>query len=118
MFSNTLTLTINAVDKVLKRTNQDNGGSLYEFSAGDGSEYISMKVRHTVESIKGISFRRHNVFVERTIFATPTAVEKYYSVTSTMRRRVDSSPDDLLKMEQGFATLLASLDDGLVTGEN
>jgi hypothetical protein len=124
MFSNTLTLTINAVDKVLKRTNQDAFGSVYEFTAGDGSEYIAMKIRHSKEknssslASKGVIVNRANVFFERIIFATPTTVERYYSVTATMRRRFDSSPDDLLKFEQGCNTLLLTLDDGLVVGEN
>lgn len=117
MFANTLTLTINAVAKVLTRVNQDNYGSEYKFS--DGVEKVVLLVRHSVETTKGLpSVNRHNVFVERTVFATPTTTEKYWSCTGTLRDREGSDPTTLLQTWVGFSTLMATLDDGLVVGEN
>jgi hypothetical protein len=116
MFANTLTLTIDAVPKVLNRINQDNRGSEYSFVSG--TETISMLIRHTVDKLATGDVNRHNVYIERTIFATPTVVEKYFSVTFTLRERRGSDPLDELKLAQGFYTLIATLDDGLVVGEN
>lgn len=116
MFANTLTLTISAIAKTLVRVNQDSYGSEYTFVSD--TELIRMQIRHTTERPAGGDILRHNVFVERTIFATPVSTEKYFSVTGTMRARLGSAPSDLLALQNGFATLLGTLDDGLVTGEN
>lgn len=116
MFANTLTLTINAVDKVLLRKNQDNYGSEYGFISD--TESIRMLIRHDEESPATGKLKRHNVFIEHEIFATPTTVRKYYSVTYTLRHGIGSAPTALLQLLQGTYTLIATLDDGLVVGEN
>lgn len=116
MFANTLTLTINAVDKVLLRNNQDNYGSEYGFISG--TETIRMLIRHDAENPASGKLLRHNVFIERTVLPTLTEVQKYYSVTFTLRHSLGSDPDLLLKLFQGASTLVATLDDGLVIGEN
>jgi len=116
MFANTLTLTINAVAKTLNRINQDNYGSEYLFK--DSVEKITMKIRHSTETQDGFPVNRHNVFVEHRVYATPTALEKYFSTTITLRDREGSGPDALLKTWQGVSTLVLSLDDTLVTGDN
>lgn len=116
MFANTLTLTIGGTGRTLTRVNQDNFGSAYKFV--DGVELITMAIRHGVDKVAGKTIDRHNVFVERTVFATPTATEKYYSVTATLRAGRDSIPADLLATWVGTNTLLLALDDGLVVGEN
>lgn len=116
MFSNTLTLTINAVAKVLTRVNQDSYGS--EYTLVSDTELIRMQIRHTTDKQATGDVLRHNVYIERTIFATPSTTEKYFSVTGTLRSRLGSAPTDLLNMWVGFSTLMATLDDGLVVGEN
>lgn len=116
MFANTLTLTIDGVAKTLLRNNQDNFGSFYEFR--DGTEHITMQIRHSTDKLVTGDVLRHNVYIERTIFATPTVDEKYFSTTVTLRGRRTSAPDDLLKLWVGVSTLIATLDDGLVIGEN
>lgn len=116
MFQNTLTLTIDAVARSLIRVNQDNYGSEYRYS--DAVESISLLVRHSVESNKEGKINRHNLYLERTVFATPTTNGSYYSSTITLRNGVGSNPADLLKTWQGFNTLALTLDDGLVVGEN
>jgi hypothetical protein len=116
MFANTLTLTIGGVAKTLNRNNQDDFGSTYQFRSG--TEYIRMQVRHTSDKLATGEVLRHNVYVERTVFATPTATEKYMSVTATLRGRYDTDPAELLATWIGVNTLLLALDDGLVVGEN
>lgn len=116
MFANTLTLTIDAVPRTLNRVNQDNYGSEYLFK--DSVERITMKIRHSTETQNAAPVNRHNVFVERTVYATPTVSEKYWSTTVTLRDREGSGPADLLKTWQGVNTLLLTLDDTLVVGDN
>lgn len=92
MFANTLTLTIDGVDKVLNRVNQDAYGSEYQF-AGAGDSII-MKIRHSVDKVdkNGMTMKRHNVLVERTIFATPTALQQMQTATFTLRGGKFESP--------------------------
>lgn len=116
MFANTLTLTIDTVARTLLRINQDNYGSEYSFK--DSVEEISLKIRHSTDGKGDLLANRHNVFVERTVYATPTVSEKYWSATVTLRDRRGSSPDELLKTWVGVSTLVLSLDDTLVTGDN
>ncbi len=116
MFANTLTLTIDGAAKTLNRINQDNYGSEYKMSSG--TELITMLIRHSVDKPAGDVINRHNIYIERVIYATPTSTEKYFSTTFTLRERRGSDPADLLKLAQGFYTLAATIDDGLVVGEN
>jgi hypothetical protein len=119
MFANTLTLTINAVAKVMTRTNQDNFGSQYSFAAADGSEIIKMQIRHSVDKQKdGTSINRHNVFIERTLAPTLTVPSKYWSATYTLRDKDFSGPGDLDYLSQAVLVLMGTLDTGLTTGEN
>jgi hypothetical protein len=116
VFSNTLTLTINAVAKVLNRVNQDSFGSSYRFISD--LELITLTIRHDVVKRNGANVNRHNVYVERVIFATPTVAEKYWSYNITLRDALGSGPTELLYLAQACSTLFATLDDGLVVGEN
>lgn len=86
MFSNTITITIaTGQDRVLRRVNQDNFGSTYQFS--DADESITMLIRHSTDSLDsdGIAMKRHNVYFERIVFPTPTELMKKQSFTVTMR---------------------------------
>lgn len=116
MFANTLTLTIDGVAKTLLRINQDNRGSEYQMVSG--TEKISMVVRHSVDKLVTGSVNRHNMYVEWTVFATPTVSEKYFSATYTLREREGSDPVVLDKLSVGILALAATLDSGLVVGEN
>lgn len=116
MFANTLTLTIDAVARTLTRNNQDNFGSVYVYE--DGTEIITMKIRHDADKQNGLPHKRHNVVLERRVYATPTSLERFFTTSVTLRNRDASAPADLLKTWQGFNTLLLTLDDGLVVGEN
>jgi hypothetical protein len=72
-FGATITLTVNAVAKVLNRINQDNYGSEY-LLVGSLDEY-RLKIRHSKEapsSLSAVGFDRHNLEVTHTVFATST----------------------------------------------
>lgn len=116
MFANTLTLTIDAVARTLLRVNQDNYGSEYLYK--DSVEKITMKIRHSTETQNSLPVNRHNVFVERTVYGTVSVPEKYFSTTITLRDREGSGPSELLKTWQGVNTLVLTLDDTLVAGDN
>lgn len=115
-FANTLTLTIDAVAKTLTRNNQDNFGSVYKYVSG--TEKINMQIRHTTDKTGNLLHDRHNVFIEHWIYATPLAFEKYHSCTFTIRERQGSDPLDSLDLFVAASTLVATLDNGLVIGEN
>jgi hypothetical protein len=116
MLTNTLTLTIDSVARTLLRLNQDNFGSVYSFN--DETERLTLKIRHDKENQKGQMVNRHNVFVEHTVYATPTSAERFWSTTITLRDREGSGPGNLLKLWQGVNTLVLTFDDTLVAGDN
>lgn len=116
MFTNTLTVTISGTAYIMTRINQDNFGSVYRFR--DGVRKLEMKIRHSTDSVQGKSFNRHNVVLEHTVFATPTALEEQMTMTVTLRERDGVDPAKLLASWVGFNTLLLSIDDTLVTGDN
>ncbi len=126
MFAATLTLPIDGVNKVLNRVNQDNFGSSYRFK--DAAELITLVVRHSVDTgaVRGSAaqaagvtkLNRHNVYIERTIFGTPTTNAEFYSATYTLREGEFNDPVKLDKLSVGVLTLMATLDSGLTVGEN
>lgn len=91
-FATTITLTINSVAKVLNRVNQDNYGS--EYSLLSSTESIVMKIRHTEDSqdADGMKLRRHNVFVEHLVYATPTTFARKATYTATIRCEKATDP--------------------------
>lgn len=116
MFANTITLTINAVDKVLTRINQDNFGSTYKLTSA--TELIQLQFRNSTEKNSSGDVDRHNMFVEHTVFATATEIEKYYSMSATLRARRGSSPTVLSQLTAGAQTVLTAQLAGLVQGES
>ncbi|UJQ85816.1 MAG: putative coat protein [Garnievirus montiscola] len=71
-FGATLTLTVNAVAKVLNRINQDNYGSEY-YLRSTLDEY-RVRIRHTklTPNVDGKVPDSHNIEVTHTVFATST----------------------------------------------
>lgn len=116
MFNATLTLTINSVDKVLNRINQDNKGSEYLFVSD--VEKITMQIRHSVDKTSSGPVNRHNVYIERTIFATPVANRLLSSVTFTLRDSDGVGPTSLTHLSTGALALFGSLDQDLAAGVN
>lgn len=84
-FGATITVTVNAVAKVLNRINQDNYGS--EYYLRTTTDEYRMKIRHSKESPQndGRRFDRHNVELTHRVFATPTAPEWVRIASSTFR---------------------------------
>lgn len=84
-FGSTLTITVNAVAKVLNRVNQDNYGS--EYSLLGATDSWNLKIRHTTDSVDadGKVMLRHNVYLEHITYPTSTTPMYKETVTWTMR---------------------------------
>lgn len=84
MFSDTLTITINSVAKILNRINQDGYSS--EYYLRSATEDFRLKIRNTAFTDKryAVDMHRHNLEFVHTVFpvspATVPTVRKYYSV--------------------------------------
>lgn len=108
MFDNTLTLTINAVEKVLVRINQDSYSSEY-FLREDTGEF-SLRIRNTSYNRKdsGVRVERHNVELLETVFgATVDAapiIRKAYMVFENDRGDTLDSVEDFVVGMVGFLT--------------
>lgn len=109
MFASTISITVaTGVTLVLQRVNQDNYGSEYQFS--DATQSVSMKIRHSTDSVDGdgITMKRHNVFFERIIFPTATTLLKKYSFTATLRHDVFGDPGLAATTADGVSDWLIS----------
>lgn len=115
MLANTLTLTINAVPYVLTRVSEQNQASKYSFK--DATQSIVLQFRHQTEQGKPEPVDRHNMFVEWTIYATPTATEKYFTMSSTARCRKTSDPEALEDLLLASNVLLSAQASAFTDGE-
>jgi len=105
MLANTLTVTINAVAKVLTRVNQDSYSSEYRLKSA--TESLVLKIRNTTEKYQGYTYERHNVDLSWIINATTTLPEYHYSASQTFRTRaVGGDPTTLVQTVAGLATLV------------
>lgn len=66
----TLTIKIGTTDKILKRINQDNFATKYWLH--EATQNLTVNIRHTKETSKGLKFDRHNVEIIQEVFATAT----------------------------------------------
>nr|UJQ85828.1 MAG: hypothetical protein 2 [Leviviridae sp.] len=122
MFPNTITLTINAVARVLIRNNQDNYGSEYQYFGA--LESVVMLIRHSVDQVdkrSGQVTKRHNVFVEHFVYPT-VAFPQGIINTSTLTMRHGQFTDpvlsaDLLKAVNSWAGTSTNIVD-LAAGTN
>ena len=85
MFTDTITVTINAVPKVLNRVNQDSYGSEYFLRETTGSFRLKLRnTKYNDKSRNGLQVDRHNIELVETVFAvapaTTNTVRKFYSV--------------------------------------
>lgn len=118
MLANTLTITINAVARVLVRISESNGASVYQLKTA--TDLFKLQVRQsdepsTVKSPQKIA--RSNMFFEHTVFATPTEVQKYYSMSAVMRLAESSDPAYLDYIVTGFNALLDAQSTSIIGGE-
>lgn len=107
MFPSTLTITIaTGQDRILNRVNQDNFGSEYQYSSA--TEAISMKIRHSTDSVDsdGLVMKRHNVYFERIVFPTISTLLKKESYTATMRNDRYDDPAVVAGIAKGVNTWL------------
>ncbi len=117
MLANTLTLTVNAVAKVLTRINQDNYGSEYRLLSA--TEKYTLKIRHQLaqKASGGRVFDSHNVLVEHVVFATLTTPERTMTVSTTLRGEVGTDPVNLDYLSDALGVLVAAQAAALVQGE-
>lgn len=110
MFSDTITVTINAVAKVLTRINQDKYSS--EYYLRSATDEFRMRIRHSSYSDKlrvGKVIDRHNVELIQTIFpvapATIPTIRKAYVI---LENEASDGVTDPLNFDLGFAGFLSS----------
>lgn len=93
-FGNSVTIKVNAVDKICPRINQDSYGSEYLLRETTG-EYL-VKIRHSKEAVQksGVQFDRHNVEITQVVYKTETTPEVVRTAYVVLRNARD---DDALK---------------------
>nr|UJQ85484.1 MAG: hypothetical protein 2 [Leviviridae sp.] len=84
MFADTITVTINAVAKVLTRINQDSYGSEYYLKSATDDFRLRLRNTSYQDRVRGIKVDRHNIELVHQVFAVAPAtiptIRKYYSV--------------------------------------
>lgn len=109
MFADTITVTINAVAKVLNRINQDGYSSEY-FLRGSLDEF-RLKLRHTNYTNKdtGKVIDRHNAELVQTVYpvapSTVPVIRKAYTVLENERSDGITDP---LNFDLGFVAFFTS----------
>lgn len=113
MLGDTITITVNAVAKALKKINQDSYSAEYLLREVDGE--FRLKIRHSTEKglIRGEQMDRHNVELTRTVFGV-SPDDGYTIITSSTLRNpqriagteVDQLSDGLADWLKANATLL------------
>lgn len=117
MLANTLTLTVNAVAKVLTRINQDAYGSEYRLVSA--SERITLKIRHSSQTGKGGTlFDQHNAAVEWIQIPAAPAVPVTLTASITLRGQFGSNPADLDNLSDALGVLFAANLAAIVQGDN
>lgn len=113
-FGATLTVTVNAVAKVLNRINQDNYGSEYYLRESTGD--FRVKIRHSKESPQtdGRYFDRHAIDITQTVYATDTTPE-IKRTDSYVNRTLAN--DDVVVAGYLFAGWVDYLDSATVQGD-
>lgn len=109
--TNPLTITYNAVAKVLPRINQDNYGSEYFLS--EATQSFRVKIRHSTESPQkdGTTFDRHNVELTHVVFAVGTVP----AITSQVYAVIRDTPLNTAATEVSY---LGGALTGLLTSDN
>jgi hypothetical protein len=92
MLGDTISITHNAVARVLSKINQDNYSAKYLLRTTT-DEFV-VNVRHSTESSKPgvIPYDRHNFEFSHTVFATPTTLEQTRIASHTIRCRRSDDP--------------------------
>lgn len=95
MFSDTITITIDSVAKVLPRINQDGYSSEYFLRETLGEFRLKLRNSTYVDKVRKVSVDRHNVELVHTVYpvspAVVSTVRKAYSVLEN--DRTDATTD-------------------------
>lgn len=108
MFTDTVTITVNSVAKILTRINQDKYSS--EYLLRGATDEFHLRIRHSsfTDKTRGVTVDRHNVEFVQTVYATPTTSainRKAYVVLENDNRDGLTEP---LNFDLGFAGFLTS----------
>lgn len=109
MFSDTITITINAVAKVLIRINQDEYSS--EYFLRDTLDEFRLKIRHTSYTNKsnGVLTDRHNVELVQTVYpVSPAVVSNFRKTYVVLENERPDGVTEPLNFDLGFAGFLIS----------
>lgn len=109
MLGDSITITHNAVARVLSKTNQDNYSS--EYLLRTATEEFRLYVRHATETAKAgiVPFERHNIEYVHTTFATLTLPEQQQRATFTVRCRRGDDPAAALLSSKGLIAWLTDV---------
>jgi hypothetical protein len=100
--TNPITVTVNAIAKVLPRINQDNYGSTYRLKEAD-TEY-ELVIRHSYEGKPGPSqYERHNVDFKMTKFVGDTRTPVVYQSYTVMRNPRSYDPVETTRITKALA---------------
>lgn len=109
-FGTTITITVNAVAKILSKINQDSYGS--EYLLRNPTDEFRLKIRHlkesgkkTAEILRGMD--RHNIEFTQTIYATSTTPEIVRQVYAVIRVSPGDDPTAQQLFIDGFAEYFA-----------
>lgn len=113
-FSSTLTITVNAVAKVLNRINQDSYGS--EYYLRTSTESWRARIRHSKEAPNafGIVNDRHNFEVVHTIFGVSPAPDKVRTIYTIIR---SPESDDATTLAQDVTGYVDYIDGASFAGD-
>lgn len=119
MLGDTITFTINAVAKTLKKINQDSYSSEYLLREATG-EYRA-KVRHSNEKavIRGERMSRHNVELSYTNYGTNQLDDGYAIIASTtIRNPANADAVAVDQLSDGLAAFVSANGVALVNWES
>lgn len=110
MLGDTITVTLDGsggTARVCNKINQDAYSA--EYLNRISTDEIRVKVRHQKESAKNgelYPIERHNVLISQTVFATPTATEKFREISFTVRNRPDDAVLDVTNLGEAMTYYL------------
>lgn len=108
MFADTITVTINAVAKVLTRINQDGYSSEYYLRSSTDDFRLRIRNSKYTDKKRGVSVDRHNIELVQTVFPVAPSitpiVRKFYTVLENDSTNVVSEDAKFAVGLVGFLT--------------
>lgn len=106
-FGNSVTIKVNAVDKVCPRINQDSYGS--EYLLREATQEFRVKIRHSREgNAKVPGMDRHNVEITQIVYKTETTPEVSRVAYAVLRNGYDDDATKAGYVDKALADFLAS----------